>query len=332
MLPEQKMTWKDDFMPIVDMPLEELMEYRGTNPCPRDIDAYWEEALREMRSTDPRVELVPASFTAPAAECFDLYFTGVRGARVHAKFLRPKGATGPGPAVLMFHGYTGSSGNWSDKLSYVSMGFSVAAMDCRGQGGLSQDTGGTVGNTFRGHIIRGLDDDPQNLLFRHIFLDTAQLAGILMRMPEVDENRVGTLGGSQGGALTLACASLEPRVKRAAPAYPFLCDYKRVWEMDLAKDAYDEIRTYFRQFDPLHKREEEIFTKLGYIDLQNLAKRIRGRVLMGVGLMDTVCPPSTQFAAYNKITASKELAVYPDFGHEFLPGFDDRAYGFMSEL
>lgn len=24
-------------------------------------------------------------------------------------------------------------------------------------------------------------------------------------------------------------------------------------------------------------------------------------VLMGVGLMDTVCPPSTQFAAYNKI-------------------------------
>ena len=42
--------------------------------------------------------------------------------------------------------------------------------------------------------------------------------------------------------------------------------------------------------------------------------------MMGVGLMDTICPPSTQFAAYNKITAKKSLVIYPDFGHEGLPG------------
>ena len=77
---------------------------------------------------------------------------------------------------------------------------------------------------------------------------------------------------------------------------------------------------YFRHFDPLHEREDEIFTKLGYIDLQYLAPRIRGDVLMFVGLMDTICPPSTQFAAYNKMTANKQLAIYPDFGHEHLPG------------
>ncbi len=40
-----------------------------------------------------------------------------------------------------------------------------------------------------------------------------------------------------GGALTIACAALEPRIKRAAPVFPFLCDYQRVWEMDQAKDA-----------------------------------------------------------------------------------------------
>jgi cephalosporin-C deacetylase len=57
-------------------------------------------------------------------------------------------------------------------------------------------------------------------LFRQIFLDTAQLARIVMDMPEVDENRVGAMGGSQGGGLTLACAALEPRIKKAAPVYP----------------------------------------------------------------------------------------------------------------
>ena len=40
---------------------------------------------------------------------------------------------------------------------------------------------------------------------------------------------------------------------------------------------------------------------------------------MGVGLMDKICPPSTQFAAYNKITSPKSVLTYPDFGHEHLP-------------
>ena len=206
---------------LMDMPLEELKNYQGTNPRPQDFDEYWEKALDEMRSVDPKVELIPSKFQAPFAECFDMYFTGVRGARIHAKYLRPKNSNKPHPAVLFFHGYAGNSGCWSDKLSYVACGFSVAALDCRGQGGLSEDVGGVKGNTFCGHIIRGLDDCPENLLFRHIFLDTAQLAKIVMDMPEVDENRVGAFGGSQGGGLTLACASLEPRIKKAALAYPF---------------------------------------------------------------------------------------------------------------
>ena len=151
-------------------------------------------------------------------------------------------------------------------------------------------------------------------------------------MPEVDPARVGATGGSQGGGLTLACAALEPRINRAAPAYPFLCDYRRVWEMDLALNAYEELRWFFRSFDPRHEREEEIFTRLGYIDLQNLAPRIRGKVLMATGLMDTICPPSTQFAAFNKIVAPKELAIYPDHAHEGLPGWSDRVFQFMLEM
>jgi cephalosporin-C deacetylase len=278
------------------------------------------------------VELVPHTLETPFAECFHLYFTGVGGARVHAKYLRPKGTREPHPAVLMFHGYSGSSGDWCDKLNYVALGFSVAALDCRGQGGLSHDVGGARGNTLRGHIIRGLDDAPERLLFRQIYLDCAQLAGIVMSFPEVDADRVGATGGSQGGGLTLACAALEPRIRRAAPVFPFLCDYQRVWEMDLAAGAYEELRTFFRLFDPLHEREEEIFRRLGYIDNQHLAHRIRAEVLMATGLMDTICPPSTQFAAYNKIPSRKHMHVYPDFGHESLPGAADRIFAFMANL
>lgn len=319
-------------MPIIDMPMPELLKYQGISPKPEDFDQYWARALAELEAVDPQVELVPSEFQAPQAECFDLYFTGVQGARIHAKYVRPKAAATPHPAVLQFHGYAWNSGDWNDKLAYASIGYSIAAMDCRGQGGRSEDAGQVKGTTLRGHIIRGLDDHPDKLLFRQIFLDTVQLARIVMSFPEVDEQRVGAMGGSQGGGLTIACSALEPRIKRLAPVYPFLSDYRRVWEMDLAKDAYEELRNFFRFHDPLHKREEEIFNKLGYIDIQHLADRIQGEVLMAVGLMDTICPPSTQFAAYNKIQAPKQLEVYPDFGHEYLPGFGDRTLQFMLEL
>ncbi len=320
-------------MPLCfDLPLEKLATYAGRNPCPADMDAFWDRALAEMHAVDPRVELVRSPFQAPGSECFDLWFTGVGGARVHAKYARPADGKARHPAVLKFHGYTGDSGGWMDKLAWTGAGFCVAALDCRGQGGKSQDVGGVTGTTFRGHIIRGLQDGAERLLFRSIYLDTAQLAGIVMNMPEVDPARVGAMGGSQGGGLTLACVALEPRIRRAAPVFPFLCDYQRVWEMDLAKDAYDELKVFFRQFDPQHEREREIFTTLGYVDCQHLAKRIRAEVMMGTGLMDTICPPSTQFAAYNKITSPKRMELYPDFGHEGLPGIDEKTMTFMLGL
>lgn len=319
-----------------DFSFEKLQTYQGINPRPADHDAYWERALAEMCAIDPQIEMVPAEFQAPGAECFHLYFTGVGGARIHAKLLQPKNAAASHPAVVMFHGYSGDSGDWANKLTFVGQGFTVAALDCRGQGGLSEDAGGVTGNTLHGHIIRGLEDalngQPEKLLFRQIFLDTAQLAGIVMGLPGVDPKRVGATGGSQGGALTVACAALEPRIKRAAPVFPFLSDYKRVWEMDQAKDAYSELKEYFRRFDPRHEKEAAVFEQLGYVDIQHLAGRICGEVLWAIGLMDTICPPSTQFAAYNKITSPKSQIIYPDFGHEGLPGVDDKIFQFLMGL
>ncbi|VGO18146.1 Cephalosporin-C deacetylase [Pontiella sulfatireligans] len=153
-----------------------------------------------------------------------------------------------------------------------------------------------------------------------------------MAMDGVDETRVGAMGGSQGGALALAGAALEPRIARVVSLHPFLCDYKRVWEMDLAVDAYSELKDFFRKFDPQHKREDEIFKKLGYIDVQHHAASIAADVLFGATLSDTICPPSTQFAAYNKIRAEKSIEVYPDFGHEPPPGFWDSTFNFMMGL
>lgn len=320
-------------MAIFEMSLEQLYQYEGRNGRPDDFDEYWDRAVGEMEALGTGCERIPAKVALPGVECFEMYFTGVGGARIHCRYARPSHRTERLPAVCLFHGYSGNCGEFAQLLPWVATGFAAVSMSCRGQGGLSEDVTPVKGNTLNGHIIRGLDDpDPDKLYYRNVFLDAAQLARIVMAMDEVDESRVGALGGSQGGGLTLACAALTPKLNRAAPRCPFLCDYRRVWEMDLDVAAYVELREYFRRFDPRHEREKEIFTKLGYVDNQHLASRIRAEVKMFTGLMDMICPPSSQFAAYNRIPGKKSVGIYPDFAHEDYPDQGDLVLEFMAEM
>ena len=228
-------------MPLFEMPLSELRTYKGRNPKPKDFDAYWDRALRELDATPPAPELVPHASPANFAECFDLCFTGVGGARIHAKYLRPTSER-PASRRPEVPRLLRQQRRLVRQAPLGGPGPGRRGAGLRGQGGSSEDVGGVKGTTLHGQIVRGLSDHPDKLLFRQIFLDTAQLARVVDAFPEVDAARVGATGGSQGGGLTLACAALEPRITRAAPVFPFLCDYQRVWEMDLAENAYEELK------------------------------------------------------------------------------------------
>lgn len=319
-------------MPMIDMPIDELRAYKGKSPRPADFDEYWKEALNEVRCIEPDIEMRPAHFKLKGFECFDLFYTSVKNARIHAKVIKLAGGKSY-PMALHFHGYTGRAYDWNEYISFAAAGFCVFAMDCRGQGGQSEDVGNVTANTLRGHIIRGLSKGGKDLLFRHVFLDTVQLANVAMHMNFTDETRICAYGGSQGGGLTMVCAALVPEIKLIAPMYPFLCDYKRVLELSLTTAAYMELKEYFRMFDPMYEHVDEVFNTLGYIDVVNFAGKIKGETLLAVTLADDVCPPSTVFAAYNNIIAKKDIRVYPHHGHEPLPFFmDEVIQKFQNEL
>ena len=114
-------------MPLAfDLPMESLHTYSGTNPRPVGFDDYWDRGLQEIARLDPQVTLVPAEFQVPNVVCYHMFFTGIDGARIHAKLLQPKDRAAPHPAVLMFHYYGGNSGDWAEKLGYVGQGYTVA--------------------------------------------------------------------------------------------------------------------------------------------------------------------------------------------------------------
>lgn len=316
---------------ITNISESELLNYKGMGTVPSDFDEYWNRAILEMKSTNPNVEIKRADVNLSGQECFDIYFTGVRNARIHCTYIRPKNIK-KAPIVFKTHGYGNKSENWFDSLPFVSQGFCVMNMDCRGQGGMSEDTSVIRGTTFNGHIIRGVDNEnPDDLLFRQIFLDTAEMVRIAENFDEVDSERMYTYGGSQGGGLAIACAALSPQIKKAVAYYPFLSDYKYAYLHIDAAQAFWEFKSYFKICDPKHEKAENVFERLGYIDIQNLAKYVKADVLMASGMRDSFVPVMTQFAMFNKLKTNKKYYIYPEYGHEKLDDIEDIAIQWLNE-
>lgn len=90
--------------------------------------------------------------------------------------------------------------------------------------------------------------------------------------------------------------------------------------------------TILKNVIPPTRMNQEFFERLGYIDLQNHASAIRAQVFWQTGLMDTLCPPSAQFSAYNKLTGRKEMKLYPEYGHEQIPYTNDTVFSFLRKL
>jgi len=96
------------------------------------------------------------------------------------------------------------------------------------------------------------------------------------------------------------------------PDVPFLCHFRRATTV-VDTDPYNEIARYCKT----HRgSSESVYNVLSYFDGMHFTPRISARCLFSVGLMDTICPPSTIYAAYNRLKAPKEMLIYDFNNHE----------------
>jgi cephalosporin-C deacetylase len=315
-------------MPWFDMPLERLREYRTSTQEPHELDAWWARRIADARAQARPPAAAPHQ---PALydpiEVSDVEFSGAGGDRVRAWFLRPRGATGA-PLVVKYIGYGGGRGTPTEHVLLPALGYALFVMDTRGQGGKwtsGATPDGDAGSGPENSLVmtRGITT-PESYYYTRLYTDAALAVDAAIELAGADAGPqmagtglappVAVLGGSQGGALALATAALRADVVRVCQAYvPFLCDIQRA--ITLAPRApYTEIPEFLAGNINL---VEPALDTLRYVDCALLARRITAATLVTVGLMDEVCPPSTVFAAYNEITAAKEMDVYPYSGHDW---------------
>lgn len=265
--------------------------------------------LGEVEALSREIELEPVDYPARGVRVYRASFTGIGGARLAGWYMTPEG-DGPFPGLAIYHGYGGARSEPWSYLPWTGQGYALLAVDVRGQTGESEDNQLYNPGAVGGWMTRGIND-PETYYYRDVYGDVVQAVEVLAARPEVDATRIGATGVSQGGGLSIAAAALSPKVVATASDVPFLCHFRR---------AFDISNTLpYREFDDYLLRhpdqEEQMWHTLQYFDLLNLAERIRCPALFSVGLRDLVCPPSTIYAVYNHLQGTKELAVYPAHGH-----------------
>jgi cephalosporin-C deacetylase-like acetyl esterase len=275
-----------------------------------DFDNYWVRAKRELAAVDPQYKVIKIDSLCTAKR--NIYMVEMRSlgnVLIRGWYSVPV-KPGKYPAIMQVQGYSSTI-----IPPYVDYGDDIIGfgLNIRGHGNSKDD----INPGFPGYLQYFLNDK-ELYIYRGAYMDCVRVVDFLFSRPEIDTTRVAVEGASQGGALTFATAALNnTRIKACAPQVPFLSDFR----------DYFKVATWpgneFANYVEIEKKQnwDQVYSTLSYIDIKNLASWIKCPMLMGAGLVDNVCPPHINFAAYNQVTSPKSYIVYPTSGHSLPEDF-----------
>ena len=157
-------------------------------------------------------------------------------------------------------------------------------------------------------------EDRDRFFYRRVYLSTVRANDVLTSLPNYDGANLGVIGGSQGGALAIVTAGLDPRVTVLSSTYPALADLTGYLNNRAGGWPH-----FFHPTRPGPKPTPEALRTLPYYDVVNFARRVKAPGIYTWGYNDETVPPTSIFAAYNVITAPKAWMLALTTGHNTTP-------------
>lgn len=276
-----------------------------------DFESFWAEALKRCEEAPLNVQGGTMDYPVPKMDVRDLTFQGLDGTPIHTwLILPPEAKEKKVPVIVHYHGAGYHRGEPSDFASWILTGCALISCDFRMQRGKTGSNTGFDGNLNNGWWTLGITDLKNSYLYC-VWTDCLRAIRLARETAEIDSSRIAVAGGSQGGGMSLGMAALDRSVSLCMADVPSNCWMdERIFRR---AGGANGIAEYLKAFPD---RIEPVSKALSYFDNLNHAPNITAPTLVSVGLKDPVCPPDCAYAAYNKITAPKEMVVYPFAEHE----------------
>lgn len=281
--------------------------------CPDDFDLFWDSELQQLQTA-------PLEILKETSVPTDLLPSGISACDVQ---VRRNGITATGflawpsgvenklcPGVLTFPGADNVSAELPVAVQWARCGTVCFNLNFHGfpnstlprcrfsETSLCRDL---RKKTYRYQYQNA--NDRRKYAMREIFLRDVIAADYLIQRPEFNGKTLVSLGGSMGGCQSLVCASLVPQVTRCVSQATAMCDHT------------GEKAGHLPGWPGLLAQVPDAEQTSGYFDVSNFVHRVKCPVFMAVGFIDTVCPPASTYAVFNRLKSPGKMAHSVTGGH-----------------
>lgn len=285
-------------------------------PVPEDFDEFWAVQKAALAKIPAQSKLTPVKVNTAGMEAFDVQVDCL-GKPVSGYFGRPENAKPKSlPAILFVHG-AGVRSSILRNTEWALREGGLLAMDINAHGIPNGQPPEFYEALSEGELkdYRGVGRyDRDESYFKGMFLRMIRAIDFLTSQPEWDGKTLIVYGTSQGGFQALAAAGLDPRVTFICAGVPAGCDH--------SGNVADRIAGWPKlvPLDDSEMPNPQALQAARYVDCVNFAARAQCRgAAVTVGFIDTVCPPTSVYAAYNALPIPKSMHVDVAAGHTNTP-------------
>lgn len=286
---------------------------------PSDFNNFWDSSKKELAKIpmDSRMVLIPERCT-DLVNVYHVSIQNINNSRVFGILCVPK-KPGKYPAILRVPGagirpYNGDVRNASKGIITLEIGIHGIPVN------MPPDVYSNLASgALNGYPYFNLDSRDR-YYYKRVFLGCVRANDFIDSLPEYDGKTLAITGGSQGGALSIITAGLDPRIKYLAAFYPAMSDMT-----GYLKNRAGGWPHLFDKNNAQYNNKKEKIQTIAYYDVVNFAKRTKAKGFYSWGFNDNVCPPTSMYAAYNVISAPKELFLAVETAHWTYPEQNEKA-------
>ena len=290
------------------------LQIKPSLPVPTEFDAFWAAQKKKLGEVPINPTLTPVKSMVPRVDCFDLRADCI-GAPVSGYLAKPAEASPKSlPIILLVHGAGVRNSSLGGAAGWAKQGFLALDINAHGipNGKPDQFYKDLADGDLKGYPSRGRESR-ETVYFRGMFLRLVRAIDFLTTQPEWDGRTVIVHGSSQGGAQSIVAAGLDSRVTFFAAGVPAMCDHTGV--------AAGRVNGWPKLIPngPDGKPDAQALEAARYYDAMNFATRTKAAGILTVGFIDTTCPPTSVYAAYNALAGGKGIFNDPPSTHAVSP-------------
>lgn len=285
-------------------------EIKRSLPVPEDFDAFWTSMKAKLAAISVAPKLTPVKSPVKGVDSFDVTAPAL-GLQISGYMAKPTGAKPKSlPIILTVHGAGVSDSSLGGSSSWASKEFIAMDMNAHGiQNGLPSKYYADLKVGAMKDYRYENKNDREKAYFTGMMLRLVRAIDVLTAQPEWDGQHVIVFGASQGGYQAIAAAGLDARVTFFAAGVPAGCDHSGMLANRIA--GWPKIVPVVDG-----KPDLSVLEAYRYIDCMNFATHTKAAgCFFTVGFIDSTCPPTSVYAAYNQLTIPKEIYNDIPSGH-----------------